>query len=155
MSGELWLRIPGVSTNVFAFQIRFGRWLAGKSEECDIRISHWSLCPSHALLSYNLAGELRIIDLSSQHGTHVDGTEILETELQPGSLVRLGQVMLEIIFDPSEIALHREEPEHQPEVSLPRLLQPLSKAQQRIAMHLTGGLSEKSIARELHLSPHT
>ena len=61
----------------------------GRSEDCDVVIGHESLSRRHARLE--LSGDrVTLRDLGSTNGTFVDGREISEVTIAPGSSFKLG-----------------------------------------------------------------
>jgi transcriptional regulator with GAF, ATPase, and Fis domain len=72
-----------------------GPTLVGQSAACAIRVSDRQVSRRHAAL--DIADQhLRITDLDSLNGTHVNGVRIREAFLSGGEVVRIGQTSLRV-----------------------------------------------------------
>jgi two-component system, NtrC family, response regulator HydG len=80
---------------------RLTRVLLGQSEICELRLSDREVSRRHAALEY-LGPALRLTDLGSTNGTHVDRVRIVEALLSGGELVRVGTTVLRVDDGPSE-----------------------------------------------------
>ena len=68
----------------------------GRSRGCDIRINSKSVSRNHAVLTRYDDGSWSITDTDSQNGTCVNGERVDCAALEPGDVIRLGQVELEL-----------------------------------------------------------
>jgi DNA-binding CsgD family transcriptional regulator len=137
-----------------------GSYQVGRSSRCAFIVGDLSVSRIHAEIT---ASEemLRVKDLDSRNGTFVDGVRIAEAELQPGQLVRFGNVRFQVVGagaddegpgDLSELSTHFLQ--GKPRVQ-PAAMQQLTKAQLPVLHLLLTGLAEKEIAAKLYLSQHT
>ncbi len=68
----------------------------GRSEELSICIRHRSLSRYHARVDH-LEGRYFISDLRSKNGTFVNGVKVQRQEIQPGDMLKLGDVVLRFV----------------------------------------------------------
>ncbi|MEZ5386441.1 MAG: FHA domain-containing protein [Prosthecobacter sp.] len=79
-----------------------GTYFIGRDPECEISIESNDLSRRHAKVTIS-ESECIFEDLGSSNGTFVDGLHISEpTPISPGSEVRLGSVLLELVVIPLE-----------------------------------------------------
>ncbi len=67
--------------------------IIGRRADADIQVSEPTMSGTHAQI-YAEGDGLRIRDLESLNGTHVNGQRIVETALRPGDEIRIGRVMI-------------------------------------------------------------
>jgi len=67
--------------------------IVGRRTDADIQVSEPTMSGTHAQI-YGDGGGIRIRDLESLNGTHVNGQRIVETALEPGDEIRIGRVMI-------------------------------------------------------------
>jgi pSer/pThr/pTyr-binding forkhead associated (FHA) protein len=67
----------------------------GRSPEANVRIDDPWISNMHALIERR-GGELWVVDLRSRNGTFVDGQQVAEARLVPGSALAFGQTRLEL-----------------------------------------------------------
>jgi adenylate cyclase len=78
-----------------------GRNLVGRAEDCNICIAHRSLSRQHAEL-LALADRVVITDLNSKNGTFVNSARVQSAALQPGDVIRCGEVTL--VYEPTDFS---------------------------------------------------
>ena len=104
-----------------------------------------------------LDGEsVQVLDLNSRNGTYIDG-ERVESELIPvGSTVRFGRIEC-LVANTTMLNAWLEEFSTQKfdRKGLDGQHEELSAAEQRVLKWLLEGHSEKEVANQLDLSPHT
>src|SRR5207249_5159006 len=82
---------PGEARPRSATTVRIGR-----APENDIVVSDPTASRQHAELR-NMAGECRIVDLDSSHGTFVNGQRVTDAALSDGDTVRVGSALFRLI----------------------------------------------------------
>jgi len=82
---------PGEAQPRSATTVRIGR-----APENDIVVSDPTASRQHAELR-NVAGECRIVDLDSSHGTFVNGQRVTDAALADGDTVRVGSALFRLI----------------------------------------------------------
>jgi len=65
----------------------------GRARQNDLCFAEPSISKTHARISYE-SGRFRIEDLGSLHGVYVNAAKVQQVELNPGSLIQLGNVTL-------------------------------------------------------------
>lgn len=70
-----------------------GRVYVGTSETCHLRLDDRAVSRRHLALQVH-GGRLRVTDLGSTNGTHLDGTAILEAYAAPGAMLSAGTTRL-------------------------------------------------------------
>jgi transcriptional regulator with AAA-type ATPase domain len=71
----------------------------GRRSECAIHLDGDRVSRQHALVSVATDSSLRVVDLSSRHGTFVNGVRTGDTLVSPGSIVRCGDSLLLVVRD--------------------------------------------------------
>ena len=79
-----------------------GRYLIGRSESCDIMITHDALSSVHAVLEV-LQDSAIIYDMNSTNGIYVGEDKVVSTSLQVGSHFRLADVEFEFCLYVPEV----------------------------------------------------
>jgi pSer/pThr/pTyr-binding forkhead associated (FHA) protein len=141
--------------------LRFSLWeraaILGRSSRCDFVVDDASVSRRHAELCLAESG-LQIADLRSRNGTFVANLRIQTSRVNPGQIVRFGN----IAFAVATLELSSEEETDDPGRAEDRVrgqwhqyAATLSDAQQRVFKLLLEGLPEKTIAKRLYLSRHT
>jgi DNA-binding CsgD family transcriptional regulator len=144
-----------VSSPLLFFAMRQPIATLGRSEGCSFIVADSSISRKHAELRAVEAG-LSVSDLGSLNGTFVDEAPVRSTCAVPGQVIRFGSIafavegraFVEDETDPSPKPGRSEGPAS-------RHGQLLSDAQRHVLDLLLGPLSEKAIAKQLKLSPHT
>ena len=95
MDKQLWVVVCGAGTGEGAYAIRRGRYVIGRTKDCDIRVPHWSVSRHHADLVYK-NGTLSVRDLGSRNGTRVNGKLVQVQQLTVPSMLAVGGVGLEV-----------------------------------------------------------
>jgi len=157
VNNDKWLSICGARLESGAWRIGHGCHLIGRAEECNIRLWHESVSRQHATL-VNDGGKLLIRDLVSRNGTFVDGKWVRSAKIRVGTLLRLGEVMLEL----SDHAPEVQGPDggaEDVETPVARVLEPADAAfrvahfpprRKRVLELLLEGDCEKQLAVKLH-----
>jgi pSer/pThr/pTyr-binding forkhead associated (FHA) protein len=158
MRTNFWLTIPGLDADRWSFRIPRGRLSVGRAPENGLQLAHLTVSRVHAEIVAS-AAQVVVHDLGSRHGTFVDGRRIRTATVQPGQVLGLGSVTLEL-RDGSELGLVADTtciPRDRDRVlQLPPLpVNSLTKAQHRVLDVVLTGKSEKQIAQRLSLSLHT
>jgi pSer/pThr/pTyr-binding forkhead associated (FHA) protein len=130
----------------------------GRSSSCDLVLNALSISRRHAELRIVESG-LEIVDLGSRYGTFVANMRIQGCKVNPGDLIRFGNISFNLVISDS---LEKEETNDPDILSKDTTCDqvnpwqvPLSGAEQRVFKLIVGGLPEKMIANQLGLSPHT
>jgi adenylate cyclase len=80
------------------YRLQPGTMLLGRSPENHICVLHESVSRRHAQLDLG-PGSARLIDLHSTRGTYVNGVRVLDTLLQGGEEIHLGEVHFQFTLD--------------------------------------------------------
>jgi pSer/pThr/pTyr-binding forkhead associated (FHA) protein len=77
----------------------------GRRHNCDLRIPLTSVSKKHCQLNHD-GGVLKIRDLDSRNGTHLNGKRIDEAAIQPGDSIKIGPLtfVLQIDGQPQTVA---------------------------------------------------
>jgi pSer/pThr/pTyr-binding forkhead associated (FHA) protein len=141
------------------FVVARSRAVLGRSTRCDFVVDDRSVSREHAEIGLRPTGPY-VIDLGSRNGTFVDDRRIRSSELKHGQVVQFGATSFEVLVEGVE-------PGSDAETDDPRvgdvdhgnrraaIRGALSEAQRKVFDLLTTELAEKTIARQLELSPHT
>ena len=142
------------------FILRDAVSVVGRSDDCDIIIEAPSVSRRHAEIA--VCGSAVIVsDLGSRNGTFVDEQSVQKAVARDGQRLRFGKVS----FLLSEQVLRHDGPhadeetddcysdEHANIIKARALMLPQS--QRRVYDLLISGISDKQIALQLNLSPHT
>jgi pSer/pThr/pTyr-binding forkhead associated (FHA) protein len=134
--------------------------LLGRSDDCDIIIEAPSVSRRHARLAVHGSAVI-VTDLGSTNGTFVDDQPVQRATALSGQRLRFGKVS----FLLSEQTLRCEGPDDEEETEDCNSDEPASviksralllpQSQRRVYDLLVSGISNKQIALELDLSPHT
>ncbi|MEO0414376.1 MAG: FHA domain-containing protein [Verrucomicrobiota bacterium] len=82
----------------------------GRSPDCDITLDHPSISGNHAIIRQIGHGLHGVIDQGSTNGTFVEGSQITEAPLSPGSSVMFGSVPAEYEAEDETAAPQEEAP---------------------------------------------
>jgi DNA-binding CsgD family transcriptional regulator len=142
------------------FFLRDAVSLLGRSDDCDIIIEAPSVSRRHARLAVRESTVI-VTDLGSTNGTFVDDQPVHRAEAQSGQRLRFGNVA----FLLSEQMLRRDGLPEDEETEDCNSTEPASviksralllpQSQRRVYDLLLSGISNKQIAMQLDLSPHT
>jgi DNA-binding CsgD family transcriptional regulator len=153
MSGSFMLRCS--SAPFFCFGLSSSVATLGRSPRCQFVVDHPSISRRHAKVFVENTG-LVLTDLDSLNGTFVDNDRIQTSRVQLGQIVRFGSVPFVVeIKDADEETDPCQNPTDLLFFSRSPTVAQLSKARRRVFDLLVGGQSDKLIARQLRLSPHT
>jgi pSer/pThr/pTyr-binding forkhead associated (FHA) protein/tetratricopeptide (TPR) repeat protein len=75
--------------------------IIGRTDDCDIQISHRSISSRHAKIVFD-GGIYRIIDLDSANGVLVNGEEYARVDLRRGDKIELGHIKIRYVA-PGEV----------------------------------------------------
>ena len=100
------------------FRLPEGVHLAGRGDDCGIRLEDPSVSRRHAEFAVKQSG-VRVEDLGSTSGTTVNGKPETKADLNPGDRISLGAVVLELladrgVFQDSTIPAASEKPSKKP-----------------------------------------
>ena len=143
----------------FRFVVARSGAVLGRDARCDFVVDDRSVSRKHAEIGFRPTGPY-VVDLDSRNGTFVNDLRIRSSELMHGQVVRFGTSPFDVFVEWAESAsdVETEDPlagdlDHGDERGA--ILEGLSEAQRKVFDRLVTGLAEKSIARQLGLSPHT
>lgn len=139
--------------------------LVGRSPSCQLIIADNSVSRKHAEIRRDI-DHIVLTDLQSKNGTYLNEQRIAKAEVGRGVRMRFGRVGFIVkLLASSDRPCQADEDTgiwSRETMSIPRmdnilrLLQTaLSASELRVFHHLTGGESEKEMARKLCLSRHT
>jgi DNA-binding NarL/FixJ family response regulator len=134
--------------------------VVGRSDECDLVVSHRSVSRKHAELSLS-DDTLILTDLNSRNGTFIEQERIQTAAARAGQIVRFGHVaFLVSVHDPAHISHGADDTatadaDEMSCVPGNPIMERLSVAQRNVFVLLVKGYPEKNIARKLRLSQHT
>lgn len=155
-----YLTLRGVPASLWSFEVAGERQTIGRSKDCNIQLVHDTVSREHAAV-WCEGEKFYVKDLESSNGTFVNLERIDEGEVAAGDSIRLGEVVLDVsdqslveatsvvVGKPTKISSAAGS--GQEEVSLDGL----STAQHRVLRLLLTGKTEKQVADELYISPHT
>ena len=78
--------------------LRSGSNLIGRGSQCDLRVEHPSISEKHCELICS-DGSVRVRDLNSTGGTTVNGRRIDAETLEPGAMLRVGEVDAALLIE--------------------------------------------------------
>ncbi len=87
------LVVKAVGLENKVIELKLGSNVIGRSPDCDFQISHPTVSTMHCELLLNEGG-VRVRDLESTNGSFLDGAAFREAYLQPGQMLRLGDIEL-------------------------------------------------------------
>ena len=162
MSSTAYLVLRSVPASVWAQPITSNPIKAGRLKSCEIHLAHDTVSREHA--EFRLDGiRLLLRDCGSSNGSYVNDKKVTETTFAVGDVIRLGHVVLDVVHE-SAVKEGTAVLEHRPTkvpnddadgVSHEAAVERLSETQLRVLRCLLTGESEKVIAADLHVSPHT
>jgi len=76
--------------------------IIGRRADADIQVGDPTMSGTHAKI-FPAPDGIRIRDLESLNGTHVNGVRIVETPLEPGDQIKIGRVMI-VVAGPGQIS---------------------------------------------------
>ena len=135
--------------------------MAGRLKSCEIHLVHDTVSREHA--EFRLVdGEMWLRDCGSSNGSYVNDTKVTEATFAVGDVIRLGHVVMDVVRE-SAVKEATAVLEHRPTkvpngdagISHEAAIGRLSETQVRVLRRLLTGKSEKEIAAELYVSPHT
>jgi DNA-binding CsgD family transcriptional regulator len=156
-----WLLMRGVPRSAWSHAMRKGKQTAGRSSDSEISLGHISVSRNHAELRWD-GRRLVVRDLNSRNGTFVNGRRVREAILGVGDVLRLGDVVIDVVSALKDLLLvsevdtgQGEGAAAQPRNKTRKLPRVLSDAEERVYLQLLRGWPEKEIAEALRLSHHT
>jgi pSer/pThr/pTyr-binding forkhead associated (FHA) protein len=75
-----------------AYELMPGLNRVGRNPTNDCRVPDASLSSFHCEITLNPDNTLRVRDLASTNGTFVDGLQVMDSEVKPGEILRMGSV---------------------------------------------------------------
>lgn len=75
-----------------AYELMPGLNRVGRNPTNDCRVPDVSLSSFHCEITLSPDNTVRVRDLASTNGTFVDGLQIMDSELKPGQILRMGSV---------------------------------------------------------------
>jgi DNA-binding CsgD family transcriptional regulator len=147
------------SAPLTSFVLTEGKFVCGRSAECDFVLLHPSVSRRHAEIA--VGAQIEVFDLDSRNGTFVDDIRIRSAALTVGQTLRLGKASMfltelrrgGVATDSSLETTSGRDIEVPSDADSP--LGELSPAQRRVLDLTLDGLAEKQIARRLSISQHT
>jgi DNA-binding CsgD family transcriptional regulator len=139
------------------FRLEVGEFIVGRTKRAQIVIVDATVSRRHARL-VNTRGALRIEDLKSLNGTHVNECPITQCELRVGDHVRFGNMACAVSSSPLSIPTADDEVstfQVRKEFDQTTRIDTLTEAQSEIAKYVIEGYDEAQIASLLGKSPHT
>ena len=138
---------------------RHGGWLVvelgprttiGRAPDADVVIDDDGLSRHHARFELDGEGNVEVHDLESKNGTLVNGSAVTRQRLQPGDVVEVGAVKLELrLAAAAELALARRAAEAW------KRLSPLSARELEVARLVAAGLKSAEIGERLGITTRT
>jgi pSer/pThr/pTyr-binding forkhead associated (FHA) protein len=84
--------------NTKSFPVSSAVTVIGRRQDCDLCIPLMVISRKHCELNQD-QGQFKIRDLGSRNGTFVNGTQIKESELNPGDKVNIGPLSFAVQID--------------------------------------------------------
>ena len=75
-----------------AYELMPGLNRVGRNPTNDCRVPDVSLSSFHCEITLKPDNTVQVRDLASTNGTYVDGLHVMDSELKPGQIVRMGSV---------------------------------------------------------------
>ncbi len=162
MANQAWLTLRGVPASLWSYELLANKQTIGRSNRCEIHLVHDTVSREHAEVWIDDDNQYQIQDLTSSNGTCVNQQRVEAATFTTGDSLRLGDVFLDVTGKATI-----EEPTGFREAKPTKLSTPadsnhadldlegLSEAQLRVLRTLLTGKSEKVVAEELYISPHT
>jgi pSer/pThr/pTyr-binding forkhead associated (FHA) protein len=136
-----------------SFFLRPGRFVVGRGSDCDLVLGDVLVSRRHAVIELDETSAT-LSDVGSRNGTRVDGRTIDRTPLANGSVVQIGSATC--VFEWLDREPDGDDQQTPAMPVAPGEREPaLTVAERRVLTCLVRGLSEKVIAAELSISPHT
>src|SRR5438552_4534229 len=85
------------------FELSSGRFIVGRSSNCDFVVSHLSVSRRHAEFRTDGSGTF-VTDLNSLNGTYVDNQRTRSARVLRSQVVRLGEVSFLLALDENDNA---------------------------------------------------
>jgi len=126
------------------------RTTIGRAPDADVVIDDDGLSRHHARFDRDDEGNVEVHDLESKNGTLVNGSAVTRQRLQPGDVVEVGAVKLELrLLAPAELALARRTADAW------KRLSPLSARELEVARLVAAGLKSAQIGERLGITTRT
>jgi DNA-binding CsgD family transcriptional regulator len=153
MAGYLLVR-KDLKQSMVGLPLPEGELVVGRNANCNIVISDHTVSRQHAKLIIS-GTSVEVVDLQSLNGTFVDHRQVSRSLVQLGHELRFGAVAFVLRWVDDGIDDDSTGIGHKETIALVLLAQQLTPRQRRVYERLVAGLSEKQIANEFRISPHT
>jgi pSer/pThr/pTyr-binding forkhead associated (FHA) protein len=158
MTPDLFLLQQSHVKPVRRFLLSDGRFVVGRSADCDIVVDHATVSRRHCEIWVS-SGSINVYDLGSRNGTYIDDRPVIQCPvIRQGQHLRCGNVSFVLSLDRAKEAEPDSEVQTtdcvESEKARSATVQ-ISAAQNRVLEQLLKGQSDKEIAKRLHISPKT
>lgn len=162
---KAYLMVTGFPQNLWAFPVTDRHAVIGRDTNCDLCLVHPTVSRKHCEV-WAEGSSVYVRDLGSRNGTYVNGFRIRKRRLSRGDLLQVGPVVMQLVgaLHPGQKLLEQQVQGHETvvpgvgavaEPGRTACLMQLNPIEQRIVHLLVRGLTEKQVASQLKLSPHT
>lgn len=79
------------------FLLKPGKTRVGRAEDLDMWVNHRSISREHADIEVGAEGTVRVVDRGSANGTRIEGEEVWDETLTPGTVLQFGQVSFRFV----------------------------------------------------------
>src|SRR5205814_1348636 len=101
---RLILKTNGEQIEVESFDLKLGVNTLGRTVENDLRINHPTVSTFHCEVVW-MNDMVEVRDHESTNGTFIDGERIKEARLEPGHLLRIGDLEMSLDTDTASISV--------------------------------------------------
>ena len=122
-----------------SFALAEGTTVIGRAAECEVCILDNGLSRRHSAIE-TISGRSYLVDLRSKNGSFINGVRVDREALQPGDVIRLGEVLFTLADQASSAGVRTLEP--QPTLVLPLTNIPIGELRSR-----QGDAAEQARAR--------
>ena len=93
---KAYLVMTSVPRTGWAYPITEGRAVIGRDAKCQLRLVHPTVSRRHCDVWAD-GDRVYVRDLNSVNGTFVNGSQIRKQQLQPGDVLQIGPLMLQVV----------------------------------------------------------
>ncbi len=146
--------------SMLAFELAKRTTMLGRDRGCDVVVDHPSVSRFHAELRVD-DWMVTVHDLGSKNGTFVDGSRVETAIIRAGQAVQFGTVAFELDIPTGKAPEVTAAPETATVSNVFAVVPPdqalgqLSVTERRVFDLIMRGKTEKEVARQLGVSPHT